>query len=99
MRFLANMSHEVRTPLNGIVGLTDLLKETSPTNEQSELLRALTRSSEHLLSIVNDILDMAKVNSGKMSLSRTAFDLASLIDDVGCTHARDGPGQERAFPG
>ena len=82
MRFLANMSHEIRTPLNGIMGLAEVLNHLSLTEEQHVVLDDIGRSGQHLLSIVNDILDMAKVASGKLSLDQVAFDLPSLIRDL-----------------
>jgi signal transduction histidine kinase len=82
MRFLANMSHEIRTPLNGILGLMEVLNEMSLTEEQRAVLDDIGRSGDHLLSIVNDILDMAKVASGKLSLEQAPFDLSRLIRDT-----------------
>ncbi|MGD0500356.1 MAG: ATP-binding protein [Bryobacteraceae bacterium] len=82
MRFLANMSHEIRTPLNGIMGLTEVLGDTRLTLDQRQLLEDLDRSGRHLLSIVDGILDMAKVTSGKLTLENVAFDLPLLIRDV-----------------
>ncbi|QOR60977.1 ATP-binding protein [Sulfurovum sp. ST-21] len=72
--FLASMSHEIRTPLNGIVGFTQLLKETEMTEEQREFLSVVEKSSEHLLSIVNDILDLAKIKAQKIDLEYMVFD-------------------------
>lgn len=72
--FLANMSHEIRTPLNGIVGFTQLLKGTSLDNDQQEFIDVIENSSENLLSIVNDILDLSKVQAEKMELEEIAFD-------------------------
>jgi signal transduction histidine kinase/ActR/RegA family two-component response regulator len=82
MRFLANMSHEIRTPLNGIMGLAEVLNHLALTREQREVLDDIGRSGHHLLSIVNDILDMAKVTSGKLSLEQAPFDLPGLIRDI-----------------
>jgi len=72
--FLANMSHEIRTPLNGIVGFTQLLQETETTEEQKEFLTIVAKSSEHLLKIVNDILDLAKIKAQKIELESITFD-------------------------
>ncbi|MDM5270945.1 ATP-binding protein [Sulfurovum sp. zt1-1] len=72
--FLASMSHEIRTPLNGILGFTQLLKETDATEEQREFIATIERSSEHLLSIVNDILDLSKIKAQKIELEQIAFD-------------------------
>ena len=82
MRFLANMSHEIRTPLNGIMGLAEVLGHLALTGEQRAVLDDIGHSGHHLLSIVNDILDMAKVTSGKLSLEQVPFDLLALIRDL-----------------
>jgi signal transduction histidine kinase/CheY-like chemotaxis protein len=72
--FLANMSHEIRTPLNGILGFTQLLKETEMTEEQREYNSVVEKSSDHLLNIVNDILDLSKIKAQKLELETIAFD-------------------------
>jgi signal transduction histidine kinase/CheY-like chemotaxis protein len=82
MRFLANMSHEIRTPLNGVIGLADVLENSDLTPGQRELVGDLGSSGRHLLSIVNDILDMAKVASGKLEVERVTFNLARLLHEV-----------------
>jgi signal transduction histidine kinase/CheY-like chemotaxis protein len=71
--FLANMSHEIRTPLNGIVGFTQLLKTTSLNDDQEEFIHVIEESSENLLIIVNDILDLSKIKAEKIDLEETAF--------------------------
>jgi len=68
------MSHEIRTPLNGILGFTQLLKETNMTEEQNEFLTVVEKSSEHLLNIVNDILDLSKIKAQKIELENIDFD-------------------------
>ncbi|AFY77033.1 signal transduction histidine kinase [Pleurocapsa sp. PCC 7327] len=79
--FLANMSHELRTPLNAILGFSQLLnRETSLTKQQQENIGIINRSGEHLLSLINDVLDLAKIESGKMALYPTDFDLYALLD-------------------
>jgi signal transduction histidine kinase/CheY-like chemotaxis protein len=72
--FLANMSHEIRTPLNGIVGFTQLLKTTPLTPEQEEFIHVIEESSENLLTIVNDILDLSKIKAEKIELEEVPFD-------------------------
>ena len=72
--FLANMSHEIRTPLNGIVGFTQLLKDSELNDEQREFITVIEHSSENLLNIVNDILDLSKIKADKIELEHIAFD-------------------------
>jgi len=72
--FLANMSHEIRTPLNGIVGFTELLKSTEINNEQREFIGIIEKSSENLLSIINNILDLSKIESNKIDIEEFVFD-------------------------
>jgi len=72
--FLANMSHEIRTPLNGIVGFTELLKSTDLNSEQKEFTNIIDKSSENLLSIINNILDLSKIESNKTELDVIIFD-------------------------
>ncbi|RLA73144.1 MAG: hypothetical protein DRG30_06645 [Epsilonproteobacteria bacterium] len=78
--FLANMSHEIRTPLNGIVGFTQLLKDTKLTSDQKEFVDIIVNSSDNLLSIVNDILDLSKINANKMELEYISFDIYDKIE-------------------
>ena len=71
--FLANMSHEIRTPLNGIVGFTELLKDTGLEEEQGEFVEIIEKSSENLLEIINNILDLSKIESNKLEIEDIAF--------------------------
>ncbi|PCI96379.1 MAG: hypothetical protein COB15_10450 [Flavobacteriales bacterium] len=80
--FLANMSHEVRTPMNGIIGLTKLLLKTKLSEKQKEYLNAIDISSNTLLVVVNDILDISKIESGKMTFENKKFKLVDLISSV-----------------
>ncbi len=77
--FLARMSHEIRTPMNGIIGFTEILLEEELTNLQREALEAIRRSSDTLLSIINDILDLSKIEANMVELEEIPFDLESLV--------------------
>lgn len=81
--FLANMSHEIRTPLNGVVGMIDLLSSTELNKVQQDYLDTLKSSSDNLLSLINDILDLSKIEAGKMSLQPKRFNIHQLIENVG----------------
>ncbi|EXJ15940.1 PAS domain-containing protein [Imhoffiella purpurea] len=78
--FLANMSHEIRTPMNAIVGLTYLLRQRGVSHEQSERLGKIEAAAQHLLSIVNDILDLSKIEAGRLELEQTDFALSVILD-------------------
>ncbi len=78
--FLASMSHEIRTPLNGIIGMTEVLDETSLSQEQKEFVSMIRESSNNLRVIVNDVLDVSKMNAGKMELESIPFDLFTKIE-------------------
>lgn len=78
--FLANMSHEIRTPMNAILGFANLLYETSLTEEQREYLTAIDTAGEALIAIINDILDLSKIESGRLTFSRIPFDLSMLLE-------------------
>ncbi|MBL0124406.1 MAG: PAS domain S-box protein [Betaproteobacteria bacterium] len=80
--FLANMSHEIRTPMNAIIGLTYLLRHAGATPEQAERLDKINGASQHLLSLINDILDLSKIEAGRMQLERTDFKLSAVLDYV-----------------
>jgi PAS domain S-box-containing protein len=90
--FLANVSHEVRTPMNGVIGMTELLLETDLTEEQLEYAVQVSRSGEQMLAILNDILDLSKIEGGHLELDIADFDLHETISDT-CSIAG---GQARA---
>lgn len=81
-QFLANMSHEIRTPLNGIVGIVHLLGKTELSEKQKTYINAITTSSNQLMGIINDILDLSKIEAGKMDLTEIEFDIHELINSV-----------------
>ena len=80
--FLANMSHEIRTPMNAIVGFSHLLRRDEPTAVQVQRLNKIEAAASHLLSIINDILDISKIEAGRLELEQTDFHLGSLLDNV-----------------
>jgi two-component system, sensor histidine kinase len=81
-QFLANMSHEIRTPMNAVLGMTDYLLGAAPTPAQQEYLSAIKSSADHLLAILNDILDLSKIGSGKVELEERTIFLPSLIQNI-----------------
>ncbi len=81
-RFLANMSHEIRTPMNAVIGLTNLLLDSSATEKQKFYLDAIKKSSENLMVILNDVLDLSKLEAGKMQLEKIPFRIPDVIENV-----------------
>lgn len=81
-KFLANMSHEIRTPLNSLLGMSELLSETPLSSDQSNYCNNIVRAGETLLNIVNDILDLSKIESGEMPLESIEFDLKKSVEEV-----------------
>ena len=83
--FLANMSHELRTPLNAIIGVTEMLREDAADfkrEDEFEPLDRVMRAGRHLLALINDILDLSKIEAGKMEVHVEEFGITALIDDV-----------------
>jgi len=81
-KYISNMSHEIRTPMNSIIGYTELLKTLKLSDEQKEYVERIHDASKHLLSIVNDVLDLSKLEAGKIVIEKIPFQLSSLLNSV-----------------
>jgi PAS domain S-box-containing protein len=80
--FMSTMSHEIRTPLNEVIGITNLLIQGNPREDQMDLIKTLRFSGNHLMSLVNDVLDYNKMESGKIVFEQTPFDLSDFLDEI-----------------
>ena len=96
-QFLANMSHEIRTPINGMIGMINLTLRSKLDEEQKENLNAAKQCSEDLLRIINDILDYAKLENGKMTIEHIDLDLAALLNRVAAVHGSVAEGKGLHF--
>ena len=80
--FLANMSHEIRTPMNGVIGMANILRREGVSSQQAQRLDSIDSSAQHLLSVINDVLDISKIEAGKFSLDEAPVDVSSLMANV-----------------
>ncbi len=85
-QFLANMSHEIRTPMNGVIGMAQLLSTTTLSSDQKEYVNTIKESADHLMVIINDILDLTRIVAGKIHISKTPYQWAELAHTIICMH-------------
>ncbi|MDE7016965.1 MAG: hypothetical protein K2P65_05225 [Lachnospiraceae bacterium] len=89
--FLSHMSHDIRTPINGIMGMTDIaLKHIGDQDKVYECLKKISGSFQHLLGLINDVLDMSRIESGKTKVNHESFDIRTCIDNCGARERRSG---------
>src|SRR5690606_17333945 len=85
--FIAHLSHELRTPMNGIIGMTSLLLEHRLPKEIESYVNTIRTSGQTMLNIINDLLDLSKIEAGKVSLEKSSFDVRLLVDETLATFA------------
>lgn len=86
--FLANMSHDLRTPMNSIIGFSELLKECSSSDQHKEYINIIVKNGEILLNLLNDIIDISKIESGQLNINKRSFDLRNLFNDLNLNYQK-----------